>query len=70
MIFRNPRNQTAIDIVNNFATMLAGRFNPVVGCTQSWDASSPTSRIFTVSGGIVSRIKILYALPMHLGYHR
>ncbi|KAF9566281.1 glycoside hydrolase family 88 protein [Agrocybe pediades] len=38
----NPTNQTAINAVNNFATMLAARFNPVVGCTRSWDTSDPT----------------------------
>jgi len=38
----NPKNQTAINAVNNFATMLAARFNPVVGCTRSWDTSDPT----------------------------
>ncbi|KAF9484890.1 glycoside hydrolase family 88 protein [Pholiota conissans] len=38
----NPQNQTAIDAVNRFATMLAARFNPTVGCTRSWDTTDPT----------------------------
>ena len=39
---RNPKNQTAINAVNGFATMLAARFSPVVGCTRSWDTPDPT----------------------------
>ncbi|CAK5280944.1 unnamed protein product [Mycena citricolor] len=38
----NPTNQTAIAAVNKFAADLAARFNPVVGCTRSWDTSDPT----------------------------
>ena len=38
----HPGNQSAIDAVNNFATELANRFNPIVGCTRSWDTSDPT----------------------------
>jgi hypothetical protein len=38
----NPENKTAIDAINKFASMLAARFNPIVGCTRSWDASDPT----------------------------
>ncbi|PPQ65306.1 hypothetical protein CVT24_011433 [Panaeolus cyanescens] len=38
----NPKNQTAINAINRFASLLAARFNPVVGCTRSWDASDPT----------------------------
>jgi hypothetical protein len=38
----NPTNQTAINAINRFATMLAARFSPVVGCTRSWDTSDPT----------------------------
>ncbi|KAF9533511.1 glycoside hydrolase family 88 protein [Crepidotus variabilis] len=33
----NPQNHTAIDAVNRFATMLAARFDPAVGCTRSWN---------------------------------
>ncbi len=39
---RNPQNQTAISAVNNFAKDLAARFNPIVGCTRSWDTADPT----------------------------
>ncbi|THH21079.1 hypothetical protein EW146_g411 [Bondarzewia mesenterica] len=38
----NAQNETAITVVNTFATMLAARFNPIVGCTRSWDSSDPT----------------------------
>ncbi|KAH8832001.1 glucuronyl hydrolase [Flagelloscypha sp. PMI_526] len=33
----NPHNQTAKDGINNFAKLLAARYNPLVGCTKSWD---------------------------------
>jgi hypothetical protein len=48
VVFRNPQDRTARDTVNNFAAMLATRFDPVVGCTRSWDKSSPRSTTFTV----------------------
>ncbi|KAH8832000.1 glucuronyl hydrolase [Flagelloscypha sp. PMI_526] len=35
----NPSNQTAKDGINNFAKLLAARYNPLVGCTRSWDGS-------------------------------
>ncbi|PCH38423.1 glycoside hydrolase family 88 protein [Wolfiporia cocos MD-104 SS10] len=34
-------NQTARDAVNRFASDLAARFNPIVGCTRSWDTANP-----------------------------
>lgn len=37
----NPHNATAITAVNRFASDLAARFNPVVGCTRSWDTPNP-----------------------------
>lgn len=40
--YSNPSNQTAIEAVNKFATALAARFSPIVGCTRSWDSSDPT----------------------------
>ena len=39
---RNPQNETAIQAVNAFANHLAARFNPIVGCTRSWDSADPT----------------------------
>ncbi|KAH8832002.1 glucuronyl hydrolase [Flagelloscypha sp. PMI_526] len=33
----NAHNQTAKDGINNFAKLLAARYNPLVGCTKSWD---------------------------------
>ncbi|KAI0052924.1 glycoside hydrolase family 88 protein [Auriscalpium vulgare] len=38
----NPTNATALHAVNTFATALAARFNPIVGCTRSWDTADPT----------------------------
>ncbi|VDB83251.1 unnamed protein product [Peniophora sp. CBMAI 1063] len=33
----SPNNDTAKSAVQSFASSLAGRFNPTVGCTRSWD---------------------------------
>jgi len=64
---RNPENQTAINAVNAFATMLAARFSPVVGCTRSWDAPNPTD--FQVrTPGRITTIKRMTSQP-HKGYH-
>jgi len=41
----NPGNQTAISAINNFARLLANRFNPTVGCTRSWDAPDPDFQV-------------------------
>jgi len=38
----NPQNITARDAVEKFAAALAARFNPVVGCTRSWDKGDPS----------------------------
>jgi hypothetical protein len=38
----NPTNKTALTAVNRFAADLAARFNPIVGCTRSWDTADPT----------------------------
>ncbi|KAF8308233.1 glycoside hydrolase family 88 protein [Clavulina sp. PMI_390] len=38
----NPANQTAITAINKFAILLADRFNPIVGCTRSWNSTDPT----------------------------
>ncbi|TDL27623.1 glycoside hydrolase family 88 protein [Rickenella mellea] len=37
----NSANQTALTAVNDFATDLANRYNPIVGCTRSWDPAEP-----------------------------
>ncbi|KAK0458542.1 glycoside hydrolase family 88 protein [Desarmillaria tabescens] len=44
----HPTNATAAAIVNGFATYLAGRFNPTVGCTRSWDSSNPTDFVVII----------------------
>ncbi|KAG6845713.1 hypothetical protein H0H87_004979 [Tephrocybe sp. NHM501043] len=38
----NPNNATAKTALKAFSKILAARYNPVVGCTRSWDASDPT----------------------------
>lgn len=38
----NPNNKTAQHAVETFAAALAARFNPVVGCTRSWNTADPT----------------------------
>ncbi|KAG9040195.1 hypothetical protein FRB95_000124 [Tulasnella sp. JGI-2019a] len=37
----NPSNATAQAAADAFAAFLAGRFSSVVGCTRSWDVSTP-----------------------------
>lgn len=37
----NPANATAANHTLAFAAYLAGRFNPIVGCTKSWDLGTP-----------------------------
>ena len=39
---RNPSNTTAQDAVKAFGRILADRYNPIVGCTRSWDTADPT----------------------------
>jgi len=54
----NPKNQTAIDAVNKFAQDLANRFNPIVGCTRSWDTTDPTD--FTVIIDNMMNLEVLF----------
>ncbi|KAG6853445.1 hypothetical protein C0991_004370 [Blastosporella zonata] len=42
----NPANTTAQAAIKAFSKLLAARFNPIVGCTRSWDTADPTD--FTV----------------------
>ncbi|KAK2460626.1 hypothetical protein APHAL10511_007096 [Amanita phalloides] len=41
----NPHNKTARHLVNVFARDLAARFNPIVGCTRSWDSPDPVFEV-------------------------
>ncbi|KAJ7168322.1 glycoside hydrolase family 88 protein [Mycena crocata] len=54
----NPDNQTALTAVDKFSADLAARFNPVVGCTRSWDTSDPTD--FTVIIDNMMNLEILF----------
>ncbi|KAG6836568.1 hypothetical protein H0H93_006672 [Arthromyces matolae] len=38
----NAQNETAQTAIKAFSQLLAARFNPVVGCTRSWDTTDPT----------------------------
>ncbi|KAF5373141.1 hypothetical protein D9758_001535 [Tetrapyrgos nigripes] len=55
----NPQNETAIQAVNAFATDLAARYNPVVGCTRSWDTADPTD--FTVIIDNMMNLQVLFS---------
>ncbi|KAJ7722288.1 glucuronyl hydrolase [Mycena maculata] len=54
----NPTNQTALTAVNQFAADLAARFNPIVGCTRSWDTADPTD--FTVIIDNMMNLEVLW----------
>ncbi|KAF8900326.1 d-4,5 unsaturated-glucuronyl hydrolase-like protein [Mucidula mucida] len=54
----NSSNETAIAAINSFATYLANRYNPVVGCTRSWDSSDPNR--FTVIIDNMMNLEVLY----------
>ncbi|KAJ7460940.1 glucuronyl hydrolase [Mycena galericulata] len=54
----NPQNQTALTAVNQFAADLAARFNPIVGCTRSWDTADPTD--FTVIIDNMMNLEVLW----------
>ncbi|KAF8590459.1 glycoside hydrolase family 88 protein [Ramaria rubella] len=55
----NPENVTAQTAVIKFATTLASRFNPIVGCTRSWDTADPTD--FTVIIDNMMNLEVLFA---------
>ncbi|KAG8721611.1 hypothetical protein FRC08_011801 [Ceratobasidium sp. 394] len=44
----NPNNKQAKDAINAYATALASRFNPIVGCTMSWDPTTDDPQAFRV----------------------
>ncbi|KAF7353694.1 Glycoside hydrolase family 88 protein [Mycena venus] len=59
----NPTNQTALTAVKQFAADLAARFNPIVGCTRSWDTADPTD--FTVIIDNMMNLEILWVSNDH-----
>ncbi|KAJ7581498.1 glucuronyl hydrolase [Mycena floridula] len=61
----NPKNPniSAVAAINNFATALAERFNPTVGCTRSWDTEDPTD--FQVIVDNMMNLEVLF-LSAHL----
>jgi len=54
----NHGNTSAQDAVIKFATTLASRFNPIVGCTRSWDTADPTD--FTVIIDNMMNLEVLF----------
>ena len=42
---RHPDNGTAAEIIKGFAEILARRFDPIVGCTRSWDSSGTNFQV-------------------------
>ncbi|KAG9126974.1 hypothetical protein FRC07_001192 [Ceratobasidium sp. 392] len=44
----NPNNKQAKDAINAYANALASRFNPIVGCTMSWDPTPDDPEAFRV----------------------
>ncbi|KAI0637431.1 d-4,5 unsaturated-glucuronyl hydrolase-like protein [Trametes polyzona] len=61
------KNVTAVEAVNKFATALAARFNPTVGCTRSWDSSDPTD--FQVIIDNMMNLEVLFASEALTGNH-
>ncbi|KAG8738703.1 hypothetical protein FRC12_016654 [Ceratobasidium sp. 428] len=44
----NPNNEQAKAAINAFANSLASRYNPIVGCTMSWDPTPDDPQAFRV----------------------
>ncbi|KAH7927061.1 glycoside hydrolase family 88 protein [Leucogyrophana mollusca] len=63
----NPKNETAIAAVNAFAADLAARFNPIVGCTRSWDTADPT--LFEVIIDNMMNLEVLFVSEALTGNH-
>ncbi|GJF00581.1 glycoside hydrolase family 88 protein [Phanerochaete sordida] len=63
----HPDNQSAITAVNDFANHLAGRFNPIVGCTRSWDTTDPTD--FQVIIDNMMNLEVLFVSANLTGNH-
>ncbi|KAI0761455.1 Six-hairpin glycosidase-like protein [Irpex lacteus] len=63
----NGTNDTAIVAVNNFASELAARFSPIVGCTRSWDTSDPTD--FQVIIDNMMNLEVLFQSANLTGNH-
>ncbi|OCH85221.1 d-4,5 unsaturated-glucuronyl hydrolase-like protein [Obba rivulosa] len=55
----NSKNATAQTAVIAFAADLAARFNPIVGCTRSWDTADPTD--FQVIIDNMMNLQVLFA---------
>ncbi|KAI0086205.1 d-4,5 unsaturated-glucuronyl hydrolase-like protein [Irpex rosettiformis] len=63
----HSNNQTAQTAVNSFANELAARFDPIVGCTRSWDTTDPTD--FTVIIDNMMNLEVLFQSANLTGNH-
>ncbi|KAI0668478.1 d-4,5 unsaturated-glucuronyl hydrolase-like protein [Trametes maxima] len=64
---RERDNVTAVKAVNAFATALAARFSPIVGCTRSWDSPDPTD--FQVIIDNMMNLEVLFTSEELTGNH-
>jgi hypothetical protein len=55
---RDPKNETALLAVQTFGAALATRFNPIVGCTRSWDTVN--SEVFEVIIDNMMNLEVLF----------
>ena len=61
MLFnRDPTNDTAKAAVQSFASSLAGRFSPVVGCTRSWDNTTDETDFEVIIDNMMN-LEVLFA---------
>ncbi|KAI0713492.1 d-4,5 unsaturated-glucuronyl hydrolase-like protein [Earliella scabrosa] len=63
----HPDNATALNSVHAYTNILAGRYNPVVGCTRSWDSSDPTD--FQVIIDNMMNLEIFFVSEKLTGNH-
>jgi hypothetical protein len=54
----DPKNETALLAVQTFGAALATRFNPIVGCTRSWDTVNP--EVFEVIIDNMMNLEVLF----------
>jgi hypothetical protein len=54
----DPKNETALLAVQTFGAALAARFNPIVGCTRSWDTVNPD--VFEVIIDNMMNLEVLF----------
>ncbi|KAF8509559.1 d-4,5 unsaturated-glucuronyl hydrolase-like protein [Gautieria morchelliformis] len=63
----NPANTSAQTAITKFASTLAARFNPTVGCTRSWDSADPTDFVVIIDN--MMNLEVLFAAADINGNH-